>query len=128
MASKVGLTWTSDTLTANFATASDRAVQYLARTTEYYSFRSETFAKSKAKWTDRTGNARGSLSGTYTANIGRDSARFEITISHGMPYGIWLELRYNGRFAIINKTVDNQGKAFFDTANKVMAKMFGGIS
>ncbi len=91
-------------------------------------FRSEAFAKSKAKWTDRTGNARGSLSGTYTANISRDSARFEITISHGMPYGIWLELRWNGKFAIINKTVENQGKAFFDTANKVMAKMFGGIS
>ncbi len=128
MASKPGLTWTSDTLTANLATASDRAVQYLARTTEYYSYRSETFAKSKAKWTDRTGNARGSLSGTYTANIGMNSARFEITISHGMPYGIWLELRWNGKFAIINKTVENQGKAFFDTANKVMAKMFGGIS
>ena len=128
MAGKAGLTWVSDALTANFATASDRAVQYLARTTEYYSFRSETFAKSKAKWTDRTGNARGSLSGTYTASVNRDSARFEITISHGMPYGIWLELRWNGKFAIINKTVENQGKAFFDTANKVMAKMFGGIS
>lgn len=128
MASKVGLTWTSDTLTANFSQASNRAVQYLARTTEYYSLRSETFAKSKAKWTDRTGNARGSLAGTYTASIGRDSARFEITIAHGMPYGIWLELRWNGKFSIINKTVENQGKAFFDTANKVMAKMFGGSS
>lgn len=128
MASKVGLTWTSDTLTANFTTADTKATQYLARTTEYYSFRSETYAKSKAKWTDRTGNARGSLTGTYEARIGRDSARFEITISHGMPYGIWLELRYNAKFAIINKTVENQGKAFFDTANKVMAKMFGGTS
>ena len=128
MASKGGLTWTSDTLTANFSQASNRAVQYLARTTEYYSFRSETYAKSKAKWTDRTGNARGSLSGTYEANISSNSARFEITISHGMPYGIWLELRWNGKFAIINKTVENQGKAFFDTANRVMAKMFGGIS
>ena len=128
MASKAGLTWTSDTLTASFSNAPAKAAQYLARTTEYYSFRSETYAKSKAKWTDRTGNARGSLSGTYTANIGRDSARFEITISHGMPYGIWLELRWNAKFAIINKTVENQGKAFFDTANQVMAKMFGGIS
>ncbi|QLF84345.1 hypothetical protein SEA_KARATE_21 [Microbacterium phage Karate] len=128
MASKVGLTWTSDTLTAAFSNAPTKAVQYLARTTEYYSFRSETFAKSKAKWTDRTGNARGSLSGTYEANIGASSARFEITISHGMPYGIWLELRWGAKFAIINKTVDNQGKAFFDTANKVMAKMFGGSS
>ena len=128
MASKAGLTWTSDTLTASFSNAPAKAAQYLARTTEYYSFRSETYAKSKAKWTDRTGNARGSLSGTYTANIGRDSARFEITISHGMPYGIWLELRWNAKFAIINKTGENQGKAFFDTANQVMAKMFGGIS
>lgn len=128
MASKGGLNWTSDTLTANFDNASDRAFQYLKRTTEYYSLRSETFAKSNARWTDRTGNARGSLSGTYTANIGSSSAVFEITISHGMPYGIWLELRYNGKFAIINKTVENQSKAFFDAANNVMARMFGGIS
>ncbi len=128
MASKTGLTWTSDTLTANFGSAEQKAIQYLSRTTEYYSLRSETFAKSNAKWTDRSGNARGSLSGTYSAQIGSDSARFEITIAHGMPYGIWLEIRYQAKFAIINKTVENQGKAFFDTANKVMAKMFGGSS
>lgn len=128
MASKAGLTWQSDTLTANFSTASDRAIQYLARTTTLYSLKTETYAKSKAKWTDRTGNARSSLAGSYSAVIGKDSARFEITISHGMPYGIWLELRYGAKFAIINKTVENQGKAFFDTANQVMAKMFGGIT
>lgn len=128
MANKPGLNWTSDTLTPNFGQSEARAIQYLTRTTEYYSLRVETFAKSKAKWTDRSSNARNSLAGSYVADVGASSSRFEITISHGMPYGIWLELRYGQKFAIINKTIDSQGKRFFDTANKVMAKMFGGTS
>lgn len=99
---------------------------YLSRTTEYYSLRAETYAKTKAKWTDRSGNARGGMKSTYQVQLSDSHVRAEIDVFHRMPYGIWLELRYNGKFAIINKTISSEGPKFFKTANQVMAKMFGG--
>jgi hypothetical protein len=101
-------------------------VRYMSRTTELYSLRSETYAKSKAPWTDRSGNARSGLSSIWLATVGSDGGKFEIDVFHRVPYGIWLEVKYNGRWSIINKTIDTQGKKFFETANQVFAKMFGG--
>lgn len=125
MASKAGLTW-SGTLEPNLKDAANKATFYLSRTTEYYSLRAETYAKTKAPWTDRSGNARNGLGSTWTGSVGADSAKFEIEVFHRMPYGFWLEVKYNGKYSIINKTVGSEGPKFFKTANQVMAKMFGG--
>lgn len=62
----------------------------------------EQYAKANAPWTDRTGDAREYLSATVeeTGPIGT------IVLSHGVPYGIWLEVANGGRFAIIAPTID----------------------
>jgi len=126
VANKTPLKWVSDTITGKFDKSQQAAYQYLSKTTTYFSLRSETYAKSKAKWTDRSGNARGGLNGSYEARIGSGTASFTIEIAHRMSYGIWLEIRFGQKYAIINKTIEVQGKQFFETANKLMAKMFGG--
>jgi hypothetical protein len=110
------------------ARAHSTAVAYMSRTTELYSLRSETYAKSKAPWTDRSGNARGGLSSVWQASISDSGRRFEIDVFHKVPYGIWLEIRYNGKWSIINRTIATQGPKFMETANQVFAKMFGGVS
>jgi len=119
------MTW-SGSLGDNLKNAPSKAAFYLSRTTEYYSLHAETYAKTKAPWTDRTGNARSGLGSAWSANISAEHAKFEIDIYHRVPYGIWLEVKYNGKFSIINKTVNIEGNKFFKTANQVMAKMFGG--
>jgi hypothetical protein len=126
VASKTGLSWTTDTLTINLKKAEGRAHAYLARTTEYYSLRSETFAKSKAPWTDRSGNARSGLTALPSARIAGDGGVYQIDTFHRVSYGIWLEVRFNQRYAIIGRTVQTQGPKFFETANEVLARMFGG--
>lgn len=128
MASKTGLVWTADpkTIADKLKGATEKAHFYLSRTTELYSLRAETYAKSKAPWTDRSTNARSGLASTYRGEISSSGARFEIDVFHRVPYGIWLELKYNGKWSIINKTISVEGPRFFSTANKVMAKMFGG--
>jgi hypothetical protein len=103
-----------------------KAVAYLSKTTAYYSLRTETYAKSKAKWRDRTGNARSGLTATYSIEAGTSGGTFTIELFHRVSYGIWLEVRYGGKFAIINRSIDNQGQAFFNAANQLMANMFGG--
>jgi len=97
----------------------------MSKLTAYYSLRGETYAKSKAKWTDRTGNARSGLSSSYEARLG-DTSVFTIDIYHRVPYGIWLEVRFNQKYAIINKTIEKTGKDFIQRANDMLARMFGG--
>lgn len=62
----------------------------------------EAAAKSKAeaKWTDRTGNARQGLYGRWRKE--------DKVIEHGhrISYGVHLELGFNGRFSILEPTIN----------------------
>lgn len=62
----------------------------------------EGYAKTRAPWTDRTGHARQGLHGGVDV---RDDA-FTLYLSHGVEYGIWLELAHGGNYAIVRPTVD----------------------
>lgn len=128
MAGKPGLVWSADPdlIIKNMKGATQKAHFYLSRTTEFYSLRAETSAKKNAPWTDRSTNARSGLGSNWTGSLSDSGGTFEINVFHSVPYGIWLEIKYGGRFSIINKTVDAEGKKFFNTANQVMARMFGG--
>jgi len=61
----------------------------------------QDYARATAPWTDRTGNARQGLMGRYS----KEGDSHVITLSHSVPYGIWLETRWAGRYAVINKTL-----------------------
>lgn len=65
----------------------------------------ENYAKQNAPWTDRTGDARERLHATVeeTGPIGT------IVLSHGVDYGIWLEVANQGRYSIIPETIEVVG-------------------
>ena len=62
----------------------------------------EDYAKSHAPWTDRTGHARQSLHG----GVDTDGGQFVLYLSHGVEYGIWLELAHGRNYAIVGPTAD----------------------
>jgi len=62
----------------------------------------ESYAKLNAPWTDRTGNARQGLHG----GVDTDGDQFVLYLSHGVEYGIWLELAHGGNYAIVRPTAD----------------------
>jgi hypothetical protein len=64
----------------------------------------EAFAKSGAPWTDRTANARQSLWGR--AFVIRNGDAVMIVLSHGMYYGVFLELSNASRYAVIAPTLE----------------------
>lgn len=74
------------------------------------------YARPNAPWTDRTGDARKEL----RAGVEREGTQVTVFLEHGVPYGIYLENRFNGRFAIIRPTME----AFKRLAPKIMA---GGV-
>ena len=60
--------------------------------------------KANAPWTDRTANARQTL---YTEVADVTNQMVSLTLSHGVYYGIFLEVNNAGRFAIINPALDH---------------------
>lgn len=62
----------------------------------------ETYARSNAPWTDRTGNAR---AGLFAQHDAEPMVVHRLTIYGTMPYTYWLEVRWSGRYAIIGPTL-----------------------
>lgn len=60
----------------------------------------EVFARANASWQNRTGDARRGLTGVPFADAGQVGA----SIVHTVPYGIFLENKHNGAYAIISRT------------------------
>lgn len=75
----------------------------------------EAYAKSNRPWTDRTGEARKRLKGNKK-NMG-NVIRCEI--SHGVDYGIFLEMKNERRFAILDPTVKAIGPKAANGLDKI---------
>ena len=63
-------------------------------------------AKVNAPWTDRTGNARNSITGVY---LGKNGGKLESALFIGMEYGVFLELANGGKYQIVWNTLEQEG-------------------
>lgn len=65
----------------------------------------EQYMQANAPWQDRTGTARREL---FTEVIDVAGSMVIILLSHGpnVPYGVFLELKFGGRDAILAPTID----------------------
>jgi hypothetical protein len=71
-------------------------------------------------WTDRTGMAKALLNATVSQP---DSNTVRITLSHGVDYGIWLELAHEKNYAIIAPTVREEGPRVVDDLKNLMSRL-----
>lgn len=94
---KQSFTWKTDTLSGNVKAFPVKLGRAVAGAAEYSATRGQGYMKSNAKWTDRTGNARQGLRAITEHRPGQSV----IILHHGVPYGIWLETRFSGRYQII---------------------------
>lgn len=74
--------------------------------------------KREASWTDRTGEARRKLVATVEAN----GAQVSLYLAHGVPYGVFLEVRWGGRYAIVGPTVMRVGPEIMRGMQGLMEK------
>lgn len=114
------LVFTHDTLTPGlkaFPTNIDRMV---GQVVDYYAVQAEAHMKTNAPWNDQTGNARNGLSAQA---FHEPSIRHGITLAHGVPYGIWLEVRFEGKNAIVGPTLQEIGPQVMQTLNLALARI-----
>lgn len=88
----------------------------------YYAGAIGAAAKAGAPWTDRTSNARNGL----TAGAGKKGQTHYIVLAHRVPYGIWLEVRWGGKYAIIEPTLQNYGPRVMGAFGRLLEKYEAG--
>ena len=100
----VTLHWTipPERLAQNVGGYVERLLNAVYDLATFFATRLETYAKQNAPWTDRTGNARQGL----TARAVKTATAVTLYLFHSATYGIWLEVKNAGRFAIILKTLE----------------------
>lgn len=102
-------TWTGDLFDKvnQFGPRVKRAMTVAAKRIEP---EAEAYMKNNATWTDRTGNARAGLK----AETEVETNRVTIYLYHTVPYGPWLELRWSGKYQIINPTIEVMAPALME--------------
>lgn len=116
----------------NLARMYPKLEAYIGATLDYKSQEIQGDMRANAPWTDRTGNARNGLFcqpyGFFRGKGSRDSAGkfqrqgsiFGLVMYHSVPYGIWLEIRWSGRYAIIVPTLASEGPEVMSLLNNVI--------
>lgn len=80
-----------------------RVIQAVRQVAQYWQPVLERYAKDHAPWQDQTGNARQALH-TWVETLAKDTVA--LYLAHGMDYGIYLETRFQGRYAVIAPTLE----------------------
>lgn len=96
-----GFSLSTTKLSAQLSTLDDRINRGIAAAFEYQAPRSTARMRTGARWTDRTGNAR---SGLFTATK-HEGGKHTLLLSQGVSYGIYLETRFSGRYAIVRPEI-----------------------
>lgn len=114
-----GIVWTSDSLSPNLKAAPLKLRERLFTFMQYQESHVQDYMRNNASWTDRTSNARNGL----FAKAVRNGSTMSIVCYHTMPYGIWLEVRFSGRYAIINPTIQAEGQRIMGQLGDVISRL-----
>lgn len=82
----------------------------------------ESYAKENARWQDRTGRARRAIRGY----IEERQEKVRIIISHGVEYGVWLELAHEKKFAILWDTIFQNSNDILKGFEKMLERIGNG--
>lgn len=85
---------------------------------DYYGTIAMNEMKQNARWTDRTGNAR---AGLLTKTFPRDDGG-SLLLYSAMPYGIWLEVRWSGKYAIVGPIRDSIAPRVMSTLTQAIQR------
>lgn len=82
----------------------------MAAVTRGFGAEVQEYAREHAPWEDRSGDARAGL----TAKAEQRLTTYTIVLYHTVEYGIWLEVRWDGTYAIIMPTMEHMGHELMD--------------
>ena len=115
----VKMQWRGDVqMGQNCVLYGNKVIEAVRRVADYFAPILETAAKKGAIWVDRTSNARQTLR-AWVDELANDTVM--LYLSHGMWYGVFLEAKYAGRYAIIWPTL----QAHIEPIMQMLKGIFG---
>lgn len=87
---------------------------------KYWDGRVETHMKTRAPWRDRTTNARNGLAATA---VKLTKTSFAILLTHAVEYGIFLETKNDGKYAIILPSIRLYAPKVMKTLTNIMDRL-----
>lgn len=114
-----GIYWDTSELEHGFAKFKPTLDQAVATLMKYEEQKVQSYMRINAPWTDQTTNARNGL----FARAFSEGSSHVIVCHHTMPYGIWLEVRFGGAYAIINPTIQAEGRRILGDLRNLLNKM-----
>lgn len=103
-------------LVGNLAEFDNKARRAIRAAAEYVAPQAEQWMKQNAKWTDQTGAARSGL-GAKVVDNGNSVA---IVLFHSVPYGVFLEVRWGGKYAIIEPTIQTMAPLYVEAVGRLL--------
>jgi len=82
----------------------------------FFAAKIEAYAKQAAPWTDRTGIARQGLTGKAV----KTATGVILYLFHQATYGIWLEVKNAGRFAVILRSLEAHYSPLMDAIRSLL--------
>ncbi len=120
--SQTGFRWKHDSLSSNLKILPAQVERAVIAAVEYGATIGEARARQDAPWTDRSADARNTLNTRTQHRTGEH----RIILAHGMPYGIFLETRWAGRYRVIVPTINWTGDQVMKLLNGLLSRPIGG--
>lgn len=114
------LTWQNTDLLEALNNGNEKVDQAVMAVLEREAPKVEAHAKTNAPWQDQTGNARQGLR-AEAYDTGGDQKG--IVLYHQVPYGIWLEVKNSGEYAIILPTIEVMGPQVMASLENILGKI-----
>ena len=108
-----------DTLSEGLAKFQFKTANRMGEIAQEFASELVDYARKNAPWNDRTGDARDGLE----AEVRLENKSLEIDLYHTVDYGVWLEIRWGGRYAIIIPTVEQKGSELLDRMNNILSEI-----
>lgn len=113
--------WEVDSLTPGLEHFEGRLHLMMKGFFQYEESKVQDFMRTSAPWTDRTGNAR---QGLFAKAFGDGRTNTHgIICYHTMPYGVWLEVKNSGEYAVIVPTIQQEGARIMQGLNGLLSRM-----
>lgn len=119
MANQPSFRFDASSLIAGMTSLQGKAEIAMMMYAENGALKLQNYAKEHRPWTDRTGHARQRLTGKSS----RVDKGYQLELSHGVEYGIWLEMAHEKRFAIINPTIEKVGPSVVKGFERLLEKL-----
>lgn len=125
MSSAGSIVWDMSDMVGKTAAMSPQIRRGLRAITDRVAVQSQDYMRLNAKWTDRTGNARGGLFAKAIRSAEQTDDVYAVVLYHTVDYGIWLEVRWSGALGVIPDAVQVNGATAMRLVSKLLDRLDG---